>query len=572
MANAERQRLASRLEKKALRGSKPPPGICGLKERLQEDEQARGFAEKIEKALAPLLVFCPAGNKAAYPFKDLLEAHIKTIEALSCKEDNLSVHDTVWSGDDGEAAAVFLSELRDLSPMMPAVTVSQYRLILRGMMDTVTVRPSYGTHPRLFILGQLEARLLQADLVIMGGLNEGSWPPDPGHDPWMSRPMRKSFGLPAPERSVGLSAHDFVQGFCAPHVVMTRSRRVDGAPTVPSRWLQRLDTVLQALDIRPEILESAPLFAYLAAIDRQDKTMPWPRPAPCPPRDARPHSLYVTQIEKWIRDPYSLYAQKILNLKKLPPLEDSPDAAIRGTIVHNVLHHFISAHKDRMPDDVVEEILALGRAALMTESVPRESVEFWWPRFERLAAWFAEHETAWRADGARPLLTEGEGTMVLSGQKGRSYVVKAKADRIDKLANGSLALIDYKTGSIPKKTEIEKGVAVQMPLEAAIALDKDGGFEGVRADQIGYIGFWNLSGGATPGEEKTPLGDDPAVLMDMAATAKEGVLSLFEVFDNDHTPYPSLPRAEYAPPKAYQDYSHLARVEEWADLDDQEDV
>lgn len=563
----ERQRLIARLEEKALRGNRPPPGIDGLKSRLQEDGDARSLLSKIEAALTPLLTICD--REEEQPFRTLLDAHIRAVEALSEKEGQAD-NETIWAGDDGEAAALFLTELRDLSAMMPNVTAGQYGTILQTMMAAVTVRPSYGTHPRLFILGQLEARLLQADLVIMGGLNEGTWPPDAGHDPWMSRPMRKNFGLPAPERSIGLAAHDFIQGFCAPHVIMTRARRADGSPAVPSRWLQRLDTVLQALDINPAKLSESPYLSCARALDRQEKTVPWPRPAPCPPRTVRPHSLYVTQIETWMRDPYSLYARKILGLRKLPPLDDSPDAAIRGTIVHDVLHRFIDDNRNNLPDDAQTQIIALGRDILAHESIPRESIEFWWPRFERLAGWFTEHEQTWRANGNRPLLTEGEGQMQLAGTNGHIYTVKAKADRIDKMPDGRLALVDYKTGSVPKTGEIKKGIAPQMTLEAAIAMDAQHGFTGVKGHNIGYIGFWNLSGGMTAGIEQSLEKNDPDILTALAEDAREGVLALFEAYDNDSTPYPSLPRPEYAPPAAYQDYAHLARVQEWADLDGQD--
>src|SRR5690606_19722864 len=161
---------------------------------------------------------------------------------------------------------------------------------------SIAVRPAYGLHPRLMILGQLEARLVEADVMILSGLNENTWPPDPGLDPWMSRPMRKTFGLPPLERGIALSAHDFAQAFGAKKVVMTRSVRVDGTPTVPSRWLQRLDTVLQASDLAPSIIRKGDLLTYARTIDHVDEFLPVERPAPTPPADVRPRKLSVTQI------------------------------------------------------------------------------------------------------------------------------------------------------------------------------------------------------------------------------------------------------------------------------------
>ncbi len=258
------------------------------------------FLTGLEKSLAPFLKF---SDGKPHDFTALLDAHITAAEALGGTN--------IWGGDDGEAASLFLSSLRESATALPAMNAESYLAVLEQLMRGVTVRPAWGAHPRLLILGQLEARMLQADLVILGGLNEGAWPPDAGHDPWMSRPMMKQFGLPSPERGTGLAAHDFVQGFCAPEVVLTRARRVDGAPTVPARWLQRLDTVLQAMDIDPALLtnKGGRWLEAVRAMDRATEQRACVRPAPCPPVNLRPRKLSVTQVETWMSDPYSIYAQ-----------------------------------------------------------------------------------------------------------------------------------------------------------------------------------------------------------------------------------------------------------------------
>src|SRR5690606_40649772 len=102
------------------------------------------------------------------------------------------------------------------------------------------LRPRFGRHPRLFIWGPLEARLQHADRIILGGLNEGTWPGDASIDPWLNRPMRAELAIEPPERRIGLAAHDFASGASAGGVVLTRALKVGGAPTVASRWLLRL--------------------------------------------------------------------------------------------------------------------------------------------------------------------------------------------------------------------------------------------------------------------------------------------------------------------------------------------
>jgi hypothetical protein len=80
------------------------------------------------------------------------------------------------------------------------------------------------------------------DLVVLGGMNESTWPRAAGTDPWFSRPMRASLGLEQPERGIGLSAHDFAIQAAGPSVLLSRALKADGAPTIASRWLDPGET------------------------------------------------------------------------------------------------------------------------------------------------------------------------------------------------------------------------------------------------------------------------------------------------------------------------------------------
>ncbi|MCG8595929.1 MAG: PD-(D/E)XK nuclease family protein, partial [Kiloniellales bacterium] len=309
----------------------------------------------------------------AQPLGDLLTAHITVAESLAASDAEPGI-ERLWREESGEALAAFLEELQQ-GPAPGSIEPHHYPALLDVAMAGQVVRPRYGTHPRLAILGPLEARLHHADVVVLGGLNEASWPPDAGNDPWMSRPMKSQLGLPLPERRIGLSAHDFAQAAATPAVYLTRAEKVDGEPTIPSRWLLRLDAVLGD-DKWPQ----APHLAWHQGLDAVEETNPYSPPAPTPPLAARPRKLSVTQVELWMRDPYALYARHILGLKPLDPLDADPGAAERGTFVHDALERFVTANLAGLPTDALEQLIAHGRdvfGPLLDRPLIRA---FWWPR------------------------------------------------------------------------------------------------------------------------------------------------------------------------------------------------
>lgn len=536
------------LEKAALRGLKPAPGFEGIFARLgKENTEAAALLEWLRPKLEAFLGYA----EGLHPFKTLLQSHLKTAEAL-CDPGIL------WKGEAGEAAASCLAELQDHSPSVPDMSLAQYLSTLHQIMSTITVRPAYGTHPRLSILGQLEARLIDADLIVLAGLNEGIWPPDPGHDPWLSRPMRAAFGLPSPERQIGLAAHDFAQGFCAPRVIMTRSCRTDGAPSVPARWLQRLETVLKAAGLEKSVLYEPQYDFWAQQRDHVQDVRPIARPAPTPPAQARPKRLSVTRIETWMRDPYSIYGEFILGLKKLDPLEKPPGPAECGTLLHDILERFVKAWPQNLPDDPMEILLAVAREELARHHDDPALWSFWWARFHRICDWLIEHERSWR-DQAQFLAGEIKGEIQVPGT---DFTLSCKADRIDRLADGSAAITDYKTGGALSGRGIETGAQPQLSLEAAILLHH--GFTDLEAEKIGYLSYWKLTGGSEPGQEIAKSGD----LNPLAEKSLRGLQKLIAAFSDPHTPYYALPRPTLLP--RFNDYEHLARVKEWVALDDDE--
>ncbi|NNG04161.1 MAG: double-strand break repair protein AddB [Inquilinus sp.] len=548
------------LERAALRGPRPASGAAGLVAALQAADEKR-FDRPAERAALVEWVgrlaacFAPLARLAEgeAALGDLLAAHMAVAEALAATADEPGAA-RLWRHDDGEAAAGFAAELAEAAADFPALPLVRYPGLIEALMAGRVVRPRYGEHPRLSIWGPLEARLQSADLLILGGLNEGTWPADPAVDPWLSRPMRVQFGLPAPERRIGLAAHDVTQALAAPRVVLTRSERVEGAPTVPSRWLSRLAAVIGEDAMAALNGDGAPWRHWTVALDRPDAVRPCPPPAPRPPVAARPRRLSVTGVGTWMTNPYAIYARHILRLEPLEAIEADPGAAERGEVIHNALSAFVATDGGGLTDDALARLLAEGRVAFAALAAYPEAGAFWWPRFERIAAWFVGHEAERRAV-AMPAATECKGRLSFDGPAGE-FTLTARADRIDKRADGTLAIIDYKTGAVPTDKQIAAGYAPQLPLEALIAAAA--GFEGVAAAAVAELAHWRLSGGDPAGEEKPVR----IVLDDLIRQTETGLRRLIARFDDPDTPYLARPRPDFI--YRFDDYEHLARVLEWS--------
>lgn len=564
MAPSAVRRLVRRLEISTLRGPRPAPGLAGLRSalaasRAKDDSALKGLLDALEHASAPFSELIAQPSAA---FSDLVSAHIAMAEALACSDEQSGAH-RLWHGDAGEAAASFVAEAIEAASALGDIPPRSYAGLIDALLGGRVVRPSYGAHPRLFIWGLLEARLQHADVMILGGLNEGTWPPDGEADPWMSRPMRKAFGLPPPERRIGLTAHDFAQAYAAAEVVLTRAARVDGTPTVPSRWLVKMEKILDKFQLHPEEYSERTARQWLywqALLDAPDPNREIRtdrRPAPKPPIAARPRQLSVTQIETWMRDPYAIYARHILRLRELDPIDTAPDRADYGTIIHRILDEFIRQHPQTLPPDVFEKLSALGEKKFAEQSVPPGVRAFWWPRFLRIARWIAESEPERRL-GLAGIASEVSGELTVDGPAG-PFKVTAIADRIDRMDDGSLQIFDYKTGAAPSAKEVAAGFAPQLPLEAMIAMA--GGFPGIKGGDISKLSFLRLSGGNPAGEEK-PAASKETDPQTLAEEARAGLIGLVASFDWEDTPYEARPRPDMAP--RYSAYEHLARVKEWA--------
>ncbi|MGO1119058.1 double-strand break repair protein AddB [Rhodovibrionaceae bacterium A322] len=562
------RRKARRLERALLRGPRPGIGFDGLQAALEQAPQDKlrwprdidpgELSQWIEQLAAMARPFTDAFHRGT--FSDVVDGHLAFVEALAAS-DQESGADRLWLEEAGEAAATFFADLREASLASgagDALTAQGYPGLLDSLLAGGVVRPRYGRHPRLAILGPLEARMQRADLLVLGGLNEGIWPSETDPGPWMSRPMRQRFGLPPVERRIGLSAHDFTQAMGAKEVVLTRAERAGGAPAVPSRWLRRLDALLEAMGQSAALQRLDSQWGHWAsALDQPDDgPKPWGPPAPCPPLAARPKKLSVTRIETWMRDPYALYARHILKLVALDPLDADPGAADKGNLIHKALERFLLAYPgpSALPDNAEQQLLKLGNEELESVRAYPGVYAFWQPRFRRMATWVIEQERL-RREHKPQTFVEKRGELQLDG-----LTLFGFADRIERLPDGSLSIMDYKTGQPPSPPSVLRGLAPQLPLEAAIA--QAGGFEDVPAGKATELVFWRLSGGDPAGEVKTIAGRNIPPADELAEQALEGLRQLIVAFQDQSTAYHARPRPAWA--LLYNDYLHLSRQKEWS--------
>lgn len=449
----------------------------------------------------------------------------------------------LWAQEDGQTAKDFFDQLLQDADDFPDVHFHDYAPLLQTLMAQKTVRDVTGIGSRVLILGTLEARLQDADVAILAGLNEGTWPAPSQSDPWLSRPMRLSLGLPDPERKIGLSAHDFCLGFSSPTVYLTRSLKVDGAPTIPSRWWQRLETILAANHIT--LPQTAPWLTWCQQLDAPEEKIKLSPPMPCPPMAVRPRVYTVTDISTLMRDPYAIYAKYVLKLRPLLPLDQNLSAKERGQLIHEALDLFYQRHGTYDAQDALERLYDCGREVFAPVMNQPLVMTFWWTRFERIAQWLI-HQWQQEAHQITKTSTEIAGHLDIFLSSGK-VTIKAVADRMDVLTDGSLRILDYKTGQPPTLVAVKKGLAPQLALEALI-------FQ-TPATPVTQLAYWHLQGTTVGGKITTFKNAS-----ELISEANTGVVRLLASFSLSQTPYLACPNPEH---EGFNDYEHLERIREW---------
>ncbi|MGC6452292.1 MAG: double-strand break repair helicase AddA [Candidatus Puniceispirillaceae bacterium] len=558
LAPARFRSQVRKIEMSVLRGYRPAPGLDGIRNGLAGDDELASF---FEQAIAGPLASLVAAWQSPVPTLASLAVALgdaaERMAARSCDDSGAAdaadgaLH--LWANEDGEAAATLLASLAEQGEGF-ATDTGSFPHIMAQLLSGRTVRRSWQTHPRLSILGPVEARMQSADRLILGGFNEGNWPPRPEIDPWTNAEMRRAAGLQPHNWRTGLSAHDVWMAICAPEVIVTRALRDGDAATTASRWRQRFDAVTQALSIGKAVDRGQRWRDAMTAMTPVPVMVPVARPRPAPPVTARPRRFSATEIDDWIADPYSLYAKRVLELYPQDDLDRPIDAALRGNLVHDALAAFLKTYPaGDLPQDSLAQLRAMARRLFEPYWRNPTVRHFWWPAFETLSAWFIETE-AGRRGTIRDSHAEIKGRIGIGAPCG-PVTFTARADRIDLMKGGGLAILDYKTGKAPKKSDVAKRRRTQLLVEAVIAAK--GGFEGVNSDVVAAMEYWRLTGkSGEPGQRVDVRPDSWDAEKDFQMLAK-----LAADFDDPATVYASRPDPAIGP--AFPLYDHLARVDEW---------
>jgi ATP-dependent helicase/nuclease subunit B len=450
----------------ALRGPRRVPGLGAIGEIVSGLDKAelQQWWQDVAAVLEPLLAW-----EGERPLGEALQGLAAAAEGLA--------GEALWSGSAGRELSAWLEDLRTAAveigtKVMPA----DLPAVLRGAMDRVAVRPVWGGHPRLSIYGLLEARMSRADLVICAGLAEGTWPGSPSPEPLLPPAVLRALGVPGADHRIGLAAHDLAGQLGAPEVVLSWAARDEGGPVIPSRFVLRVEAMLGELAKDHREVEA---IALARRIDRANPAPAYPRPEPRPTAAQRDVALAVTAIDRLRSDPYQFYASAILRLRSLDPLDAEPTAAWKGQVVHKVLERW---HRS---GGCAGELLAIASEELDQMRAHPLVRSLWWPRLQRGLEWIDAEIGALAADGRQPVKSEYDGQITFDGVK-----VHGRIDRLDRMPDGRLAVVDYKTGQAPSNTMVEAGFALQLGTLGLIA--ERGGFPGIAGEAAAFE-YWSLA-------------------------------------------------------------------------------
>ncbi|MEG3177499.1 double-strand break repair protein AddB [Sphingomonas sp. RB3P16] len=523
---------------RVLRGPRPAAGLSGIGAHLREARRGRDAIAWWLEARALLEPIERVFDARERPLVVLLEAVREAAQALC--------GDALWSGPAGRAAAELLREAEEHAALgPPLVDPASLAPLLKTLMDEVAVRPPQGGHPRLAIYGLIEARLQTADVMILGGLNEGTWPGVPAPDPWLAPRIRVELGLPGLDRGVGMAAHDLAQALGAPTALLTRARRGGTQPAIASRFWLRLQALAGERFDRATELEG-----WARGLDDPGVHQPEPQPAPVPPPERRPTKIAVTDVDRLKADPYAFYAKRILGLAQLDPVDADPSAAWRGTAVHEILERW--AREDACALDTLHD-----RARAMFDQAHPMQRALWKPRLMEAIDWIVAQMGRNQDEGRTVLAVEQSGEAALAG-----VTLTGKFDRIDRLADGTLAVIDYKTGKPPSPAAVREGFSLQLGLLGLIA--ERGGFDGIAGKARGFE-YWSLSKkGDAFGYVTSPVDaagkGDKVVPEDFTTLAARHFTDAAADWLTGTRAFEAKLHPDYAP---YAEYDQLMRRDEW---------
>lgn len=522
------------------------------------------LAREIEACVEPLarllLSDDATGLRMEHPLDIWAEATGKVLEALAVDERGSLA--ALWSGDAGDALAGLLKDLIGAGETMRA-TGPQWADVAAALLAGIGIKPKSLGHPRAFIWGTLEARLQSVDTLVLGGLNEGVWPTATANNPFLSRAMKTEIGLEPPERRIGQSAHDFMMGLGTRKLVLTRALRQGGAPSVASRFLQRLLAVTGEAVAGSMRKRGAVHLAHAGVIDEtpEDKRQDFAtRPAPKPAPERQPDRYSFSEVTRLRRDPYAIYARRILRLEPLDPFNEDPGALDRGNIYHTIVQRFVEREIDPRGTAAEPDIVAIVHEVFGEWALPAHVDAVWRARALEMARRFLDWERE-----RRPLVTRRLVEQSARMQVTPELAVSGRADRIDIRTDGRADIIDYKTGASPSAKVARTLLDPQLALEAAVL--KGGGFKGIEPHETQDLTYVRLRPGSRFSVDKVNneggRGDKTRSAMDLADESLSQLTTLTTALRAGRHGYKSR-TAPFKDGDHGGEYDHLARVAEWS--------
>jgi len=529
---------ALRAFERKLRGPRPSGGFETLSI-VARDAGVGDWWNEVTEILKPMA----GGGDERSALADRTDSLTLAAEALAGGD--------LWAREDGRSLSRFLDEFRrNARDIGTHIENDELHAVLRDAMSEIAVRPPYGGHPRVAIYGLLESRMTRADLVLCGGLNEGTWPATPSTDPLLAPAILRALGVPGSEFRIGLSAHDLAGALGAPQVVLSRAVRDTDGPAIPSRFLLRIEALLgeRADEHREERIPS-----IASNLDRiVARSEEYPRPQPDPSPALRDVPIKVTALDRLLGDPYQFYASEVLGLRGLDDLDADSTPAWQGTLAHDILQKW---HEARVSNPKAD-IIAAAEKVFSEKNVHPLLRGLWSPRLFAALEWVAE--TIEAQQDREVVSVERKGSMKHKGVR-----VYGRADRIDRLADNSLAIIDYKTGIPPSASQVEAGFALQLGLLGLIA--RDGDFDGLSGDAVKFE-YWSLArdkaGGfgfvdvpLNTGKKRSGLEPD-----EMLPATEVFLDQAISQFIKGTAPFTAKLNPNYP---GYDQYDQLMRLEEW---------
>ena len=439
---------------------------------------------------------------------------------------------------------------------------SSYPPLFRHCAEERAVRPAYGLHPRLAILGPLEARLQSFDVVVLGGLNEGTWPRRPRPIPGCRGPCARSWGFESPERAIGLAAHDFAMlAAGAARLPHARRSKSDGTPTVASRWLQRLLQLTKGSAFDAKLKADARLHcAWPRASSEPGEHAPEPRPAPKPPVAARPRSFRSPKSRHGCAIPMRSMRKHILQLKPLDPLDAEIGPLERGSAMHRASSDSCKDASRNIPDRCrTQRLVAIADDVFaMPGHSARGTRRYGGRASQRAARWFVELEANASGAPSRASFVEIRGAAEIQGSRRRVHVARPRRPHRCAAATAARRSSTTRPGSRRASKQVEALLAPQLPLEGAILARRRLCATSAQLDAAGTASI-SVSA-AAPSRAKIVVSSD--VREAGAPRRRTAACAAHRDFDPRHTPY--LPRVDAVSRRRVGDYDHLARVREWS--------